>query len=505
MGDGESKKASRRGPKVRPRPVCIAIESGVRVGQRLRFAQDTITVGRLPANDVCLADDSTLSGAHAVLKWEGAPSPKGGAWILEDLNSKNGTFLEAAGVRRRVEGREPIQSGQVFLVGRTALAFDPFSMKDHLEQPAGVHPGTGEGEVQPALVIRVEVEGNKLRYDLPSTGAYGARYTIAFAPDEVGEVSRELYALVSTPRGDGLEHAVCAALDREILDGLKRIGRHLHDYLLPKHVKERLAHEARSSHAASDLFLIHDPALVNVPWELLVSDGNTVCLRFNFGRQVTVDDCSSRMEPSHEDRAPRMLIIANPTEDLPETQPHAEALYEAVGRQRPDVGVTFLSGGRAERFDVLAKLEESDIAYFVGHAFHDGQAPENSGWLLRKGKITCADFRNLRRAPSLVFANGCETAKEAAWSSKGGRECQAFGLASGFILSGVGSYLGALWPISAEVSLTFAKQFFAGLFQGRPVGECVRRARLKIVENYGYGELVWAAYTLYGSPTRKVL
>ncbi len=51
------------------------------------------TIGRSMDNDVPL-DDSFLSGEHAMLQWDGQ------AWVLEDLESTNGT---------RVNGREVTQ------------------------------------------------------------------------------------------------------------------------------------------------------------------------------------------------------------------------------------------------------------------------------------------------------------------------------------------------------------------------------------------------------------
>ena len=58
--------------------------------------------------DVALPNDDWVSGQHAQVRHEG------GRFLLEDLRSRNGTFL-------RAEGSTPVSSGDVLLVGRVLL------------------------------------------------------------------------------------------------------------------------------------------------------------------------------------------------------------------------------------------------------------------------------------------------------------------------------------------------------------------------------------------------
>ena len=52
---------------------------------------DEIIVGRLPGSDLMI-DDASVSKSHAVLRWNEAE----GRCTVEDLNSTNGTFLNAS-------------------------------------------------------------------------------------------------------------------------------------------------------------------------------------------------------------------------------------------------------------------------------------------------------------------------------------------------------------------------------------------------------------------------
>jgi pSer/pThr/pTyr-binding forkhead associated (FHA) protein len=77
-------------------------------------AQDRITVGRRPANDIALDWDSEVSRVHAELE------RTGDEWTVSDDGlSHNGTFVGG----QRVTGRRRLRDGDVIAVGGTAIAF----------------------------------------------------------------------------------------------------------------------------------------------------------------------------------------------------------------------------------------------------------------------------------------------------------------------------------------------------------------------------------------------
>lgn len=83
-----------------------------------------VTIGRLPDNTVII-DNGAVSGHHACIFREGDQ------FILEDLYSRNGTYVNEKHVTRHT-----LQNGDVVLVGKHKLLFD---------QAAG-----GEAAVEPA-------------------------------------------------------------------------------------------------------------------------------------------------------------------------------------------------------------------------------------------------------------------------------------------------------------------------------------------------------------------
>jgi hypothetical protein len=85
------------------------------------LTKDTIAIGRTPDSDLCLKEDGRVSRQHAVI--HRAPT----AFILTDLNSSNGTFVNGAPIT------EPtvLHPGDQIRVGHTELTF----IMEPLEQP----------------------------------------------------------------------------------------------------------------------------------------------------------------------------------------------------------------------------------------------------------------------------------------------------------------------------------------------------------------------------------
>ena len=68
-------------------------------------------IGRREDCDVILPYDSQISRQHASL------SLKNGMWFVEDLHSRNGTYVG----KRRIDAPAPLEPGEMFRVGRTWL------------------------------------------------------------------------------------------------------------------------------------------------------------------------------------------------------------------------------------------------------------------------------------------------------------------------------------------------------------------------------------------------
>lgn len=95
----------------------IAIVRGSMAGQRIQLTSFPVTVGRDPSNTIAL-DDEEASRHHFKIK------QRGRLFILEDLGSSNGTFVNGDKVINA-----NLQAGDKILVGATELSFYPPSSR----------------------------------------------------------------------------------------------------------------------------------------------------------------------------------------------------------------------------------------------------------------------------------------------------------------------------------------------------------------------------------------
>jgi hypothetical protein len=94
----------------RPAPQQLLVTAGALAGTSLGLADQQITIGR--ANDATLVlNDDYASTRHARL------FPQDGQWIVEDLGSTNGTYLD----RQKVTQPTPVPVGVPIRIGKTVL------------------------------------------------------------------------------------------------------------------------------------------------------------------------------------------------------------------------------------------------------------------------------------------------------------------------------------------------------------------------------------------------
>jgi len=281
---------------------------------------------------------------------------------------------------------------------------------------------------------------------------------------------------------------------------LQRIGSLIFSHLLTEPARKRL-------HAADacDLYLRLDEQLVHLPWELCYDGSNFLSTKFRVGRQIItgypIPASTIRQEPR---KSLRVLVIADPTESLPEAGAEADHLSLLLD-DIPGVEVTLIGGKGARKIPLLAALQDHDVVHFAGHSHYDPENPGKSGWRLHEGILTASEISKLSRPPLLVFSNSCQAGASAEWSRGYRYEGQAFGIGSAFLLAGVKNYIGTFWVVHDEESVLFASSFYQGLVTGLSLGDALLRARHTIIAQRGWQGLTWASYMLYGDPAFSLL
>ncbi len=98
------------GPTAAPPPARLTLVSGSGPAY-VDLAPGGLTIGRATTNGLWLGNDSNVSRQHARLDYAG------GQWVLTDLNSSNGTYLNSARVMRQaLRPGDRIQIGQAVWV-----------------------------------------------------------------------------------------------------------------------------------------------------------------------------------------------------------------------------------------------------------------------------------------------------------------------------------------------------------------------------------------------------
>jgi hypothetical protein len=92
----------------------LVVTAGALAGTKVTLGEAPITIGRAEDSTLVITDDYA-SARHARLV------PRDGQWVLEDLGSTNGTYLD----RTKVSGPTPVPLGVPIRIGRTSLELRP--------------------------------------------------------------------------------------------------------------------------------------------------------------------------------------------------------------------------------------------------------------------------------------------------------------------------------------------------------------------------------------------
>jgi hypothetical protein len=100
-------------PQVAPL-ASLLVRSGALKGRRLAVKVPVVNIGRAEFNDIVIADPS-VSTSHAKLQ------RRDDVWVLTDLGSTNGTFVEG----ERLVGEVALGPGTTVRFGEVAVLFEP--------------------------------------------------------------------------------------------------------------------------------------------------------------------------------------------------------------------------------------------------------------------------------------------------------------------------------------------------------------------------------------------
>jgi hypothetical protein len=279
---------------------------------------------------------------------------------------------------------------------------------------------------------------------------------------------------------------------------LARIGERLTSLLVAASVREALTDMSGRS-----LVIVHDREASQVPWELLYDGAAFPALGAGLSRRYAVEALTAarwRAPPAAGER-PRVLVIADPTLDLPSAA--EEGVTVAAALRDAGVVVELLRGAQATRTRILRVLETQavDAVHFAGHAFFTSRDPAQGGLVCARGEILRgSDLDRLGELPALVFFNACEAARV---RRRGGQTRAAAvpsvrtSVAEAFLAGGVANFIGTHWPVGDAAAGSFSTGLYRRLLAGDDLGTAILTSRRRL---HDLGLADWADYVHYGNP-----
>ena len=279
-------------------------------------------------------------------------------------------------------------------------------------------------------------------------------------------------------------------------DGVKKLGRSIADDLIPKEIREEL-----SGLSQLPLVVLHDAEASKIPWETLALDGKQPALATGMSRRflAATSACSRWSTGAVHDDKVNILLISNPTGDLPGAEEEAKAIRNALASHSRFKLDNTLRGSEATRAAILAKLATGgyDIVHYSGHAYFDESHRDSCGLLCAGHEVlTGKDISGIAKLPFLLMLNACQSARARGVQKNTPAPSAPRTIAETMLCSGIANFIGTYWPVSDAGASTFAGSFYTALIQDKNLGDAILSARNAIKTQND-----WANYILFGDPS----
>jgi hypothetical protein len=260
--------------------------------------------------------------------------------------------------------------------------------------------------------------------------------------------------------------------------------------------------------------LIHDAESSRLPWETIaLPEGDHPALLGGFSRRFVSDRAAVMWPPKQGERL-RILMLIDPTEDLPGAVREADAILAKLA-PNARINIRCLRHSEATKAGLTALLGEQpfDILHYSGHSGFNREDARFSGLLLHGEEFfTGADVLGLTQFPPVVIFNSCEAARirrrDPVLSKnipekvlKRDAAHGAISIAEAFLIAGVQHYIGTFWCVNDDAAALFGEVLYSHLADGKTMGFSVTKARNALAD----ADMPdWANYIHYGSPDAEI-
>jgi CHAT domain-containing protein len=345
----------------------------------------------------------------------------------------------------------------------------------------GIQAEPAKEKISPLNIV-IRTEGTKLIFSALGESATLRKEQI-ISPKLIEGIRKKLEDSYGKPQAEEIQ---------------KAHGKLLFDQVVPEDIqKVILACKGRP------IALSLDSYAASIPWELMYTDRpdcpGFLGLNFPIGRQLMIDAPVTKWLARRKIKGKLdFLLIGDPTADLPGAAEEARILSRFLSSLQGVQVTTQIGPKDNDAEEVLAMLGSGtyDIVHYAGHAYFDRRDPSESAWIFKDGgRVRARDLVNLSSLPALLFSNACEAGVvEPIYHT------DKYGVAEALLRAGLINYIGTFWQINDSPGAFLAGKFYEKLLQERTIGESLVEARKSMIRKYGYKELNWGSYMLYGNP-----
>lgn len=248
--------------------------------------------------------------------------------------------------------------------------------------------------------------------------------------------------------------------DPEKLDSIKGVKEDLSEFgeklsdLIPK----KLLNEIYST--SNDQVIVKGDSF-SFPIELLRKNNQYLATRHSiirqFSKKITPKQIKVKERPIK-----KILYISDPSKTLPYESVES-VFFSEVLKPSFNIDVELVHEMTTEEFCYKLSSSEYDLVHFTGHGHYDVSSSE-SLLMFSDGYLSGNDLLSIpiSRPPRLVILNACSSAIDASLVQD--TESSIHSLAKAFVVKGVESIIGTIWPIADSSAALFATNFYRYFF-----------------------------------------
>jgi hypothetical protein len=276
---------------------------------------------------------------------------------------------------------------------------------------------------------------------------------------------------------------------------LKGLGEYVFQNLLPPEISKALRRIPKDS----VIFLDLNDGSALLPWEHMHTGENFLCLDYIIGR---VGYTKNRTPPpQNRNNFVNMLVVADPTGDLPATQNETNYIINQL--RGSNVRITrYGTEIRKNQYLDLLKSGRFDLIHYSGHSASSMEPGKSHHWFF-DGPLYGSEIESLSssRLPKLVFCNSCQSGESSISKEITGNTS----LAGSYLKAGAESSIGSIWTVSDTGSADISSDIYRYLLFGSTIGEALLLAKRNSYKRWSFYDMVWISFILFGDPRMRLM